>query len=353
MQKGSHLRAVGDFAGSRVMVIVLLGLALIVYLDARMLRRRDGRLFNDVFAVSPVLTVIIAGLILFHLAIVENSPSQREPIGRNLPQFLFVALLPIYLLRRIRFLGSIGPPIAVQHVPGERHSTETLVSDAYNVILLWFLAMVVTGAFLKSAGEIFPALESRMGQLLLSAVFSSAIALILIARASRKFSDRGFLYNAGLRKGGRSVMEVFVVPALVGLFFAVVSSGIMLLRHTQPVTPLSEVIGATDSLWLFAVFLALAVLAAPLIEEIIFRGYFFHVISRARGERSAIYVISLVFAFLHVGQYWGDWAAIVMVMFLGFALTILRARTSTTLASIVTHYAYNAGVTIIPFYFAN
>lgn len=322
--------------------IVLLGLALIVYLDARMLRRRDGRLFSGVFAVSPRLTFIIAGLILFHLAAVENSP-------QNLPQFIFVALLPIYLLRRIRFLKFIGR---------ERRSafpteTEILVSDAYNVILIWFLAMVVIGVFLKSAGEIFPVLESRMGQLLLSAVFSSAIALILIARASRKFSDQGFLSNTGLRKGGKSVMEVFVVPALVGVFFAIVSSGIMLLRHTQPVTPLSEVIDATDSLWLFAVFLALAVLAAPLIEEIIFRGYFFHVISRARGERSAVYVISLVFAFLHVGQYWGDWAAIVMVMFLGFALTILRARSATTLASIVAHYVYNAGVTIIPFYLSS
>ena len=82
------------------MAIVLFGLALIVYLDAAMLRRRDGRLFNDVFTVSPVLTTAIVGLVLFHLAIVESSP-------QTLPQFLFVALLPIYLLRRIRFLNSL------------------------------------------------------------------------------------------------------------------------------------------------------------------------------------------------------------------------------------------------------
>ena len=322
------------------MAIVLLGLALIVYLDARMLRWRDGCLFNQVFTVSPVLTTIIAGLILFHLAIVENSP-------QKLPQFLFVALLPIYLLRRIRFQNSVESRDRSRPVPTE---IENLVSDAYNVILIWFLAMVVIGAFLKSAGEIFPAFGSQMGQLLLSAIFSSAIALILIAKASQKFSDGGFLYNVGLRKGDRSVVEVFVVPALVGLFFAAVSSAIIWLRHEQPVTPLSAVVAATDSVWLFTAFLALGVLAAPLIEEIIFRGYFFHVISRAKGERFAIYAISLVFAFLHAGQYWGDWAAIVMIMLLGFALTILRARTATTLASIVTHYVYNAGVTIIPFY---
>ncbi len=325
------------------MTIVILALALVIYLDARMLRRRDGRLFSGIFNVSPVLTAIIVGLILFHLAAVENSP-------QKLPQFLFIALLPIYLLRRIRFLNSVRGRDRSRPVPTE---IETIVSDAYNVILLWFLAMIVIGAFLKSAGEVFPVLGSEMGQLLLSAIFSSAIVLVLIARASQKFSGRGFLYNVGLRKGERSVAEVFVVPVLAGLLFASVSSGIMLLRHEQPVTPLSEVVDATDSAWLMAVFLALAVLAAPLVEEVIFRGYFFPVISRAKGERFAIYVISLVFAFLHVGQYWGDWAAILMVMLLGFALTILRARTATTLASVIAHYAYNAGVTIIPFYFSS
>lgn len=332
-----------------VIAIVLLGLALIVYLDARMLRqlcwrsRSDARLFNDVFIVSPVLTVIIAGLILFHLAIVENSP-------RNLPQFLFVVLLPIYLLRRIRFLRMVGTGLPVPADETGGYPSSTLVSDAYNVILIWFLAMVVIGAFLKSVGEIFPAFGSPMGQLLLSAGFSSTIALILIGKASRQFSDEGFLFNMGLRKCDRSVVEVFVVPALVGLFFAAVSSAIIWLRHEQPVTPLSAVVAATDSVWLFAVFLALAILVAPLIEEIIFRGYFFHVLSQAKGKRFAIYVISLVFAFLHIGQYWGDWAAIVMVMLLGFALTMLRAWSGTTLASIIAHYAYNAGVTIIPFY---
>lgn len=329
------------------MAIVLLGMALIVYLDARLLRRlcrrrhRDERLFNAVFHVTPSLMAILAGAAFVHAVLVEGPP-------QNLPGFIFILLLPVYLLRRIRFLNSVGGRDSPRPVPTEN---EILVSDAYNVILIWFFAMVVIGAFIKAAGEIFAAFQSEMGELLLSAVFSSVIALGLIGRASRKFSPQGFLFNVGLRRGGRPVVEVVVLPALIGLFFAVVSSAVIWMRHEQPVTPLSEVIEATDSLFLFTVFLAMAILAAPLIEEIIFRGYFFHVISRARGERFAICFISLIFALLHVGQYWGDWAAIFMVMVLGSTLTILRARTGTTLASIITHYVYNAGVTIIPFYF--
>lgn len=324
-----------------MMAIVLLGLAFIVYLDARMLRRRDGRLFNDVFTVSPVLTTIIAGLILFHLAIAENSP-------QNLPSFLFVALLPIYLLRRIRFLIFVGGRDRPRPVPTE---TEIIVSDAYNVILVWFLAMMVIGAFLKSTGEIFPEFGSEMGQLLLSAVFSSAIALALIGKAARKFSDQGFFSNVGLRRGNRPVVQVVVIPVLAGLLLACLSTVVIFAREIQPSTPLYEILEATDSLVLMGIFLILAVLAAPLIEEIIFRGYFFHVISQVKGERFAIGLISLVFGFLHMGQYWGDWAAIGMVFVLGFVLTLVRARTQTTLASAAMHYAYNAGVTVIPFFY--
>ena len=125
------------------MAIVLLGLAFIVYLDARMLRRlcrrsqRDARLFNDVFNVSPVLTVIIAGLILFHLAIVEKFPTGPAAV----PFYRFIADLPS---APDTVLNSVGGRDKSRPVPTE---TETLVSDAYNVILIWFLAMVVIGAF--------------------------------------------------------------------------------------------------------------------------------------------------------------------------------------------------------------
>ena len=37
-----------------------------------------------------------------------------------------------------------------------------------------------------------------------------------------------------------------------------------------------------------------------------------------------------------------------MVTILGFALTIMRAWSNTTIASAITHYIYNGGVTILP-----
>jgi hypothetical protein len=120
------------------------------------------------------------------------------------------------------------------------------------------------------------------------------------------------------------------------------------MRPVQPQTPLNEIFDTAQSVSLILVFFFLAVCIAPLIEEIIFRGYFYRVIKERVGAKKTIYLIALTFAFFHVGQYWGDWMAIAMVTLLGFTLTILRAWTGTTVASVITHYVYNTGVMIIP-----
>jgi len=78
--------------------------------------------------------------------------------------------------------------------------------------------------------------------------------------------------------------------------------------------------------------------AAPLGEEIIFRGYFFRVLSVVKGPVWSAVIIALSFGLLHVEQYWGDWLAIAMVAALGLALSYLRAWTGTSLSTMVTHF---------------
>lgn len=228
------------------------------------------------------------------------------------------------------------------------HLTRTLVTDAWRVILFWLLGMIAFGIGMKLLLPPLTSSDAEMAKLLLSALCSSAVSLVLIYRASGKFSDQGFLTNMALRKGPKPWLVVGVLPAMVGSGFAYLATWLVLSRPVQPSTPLYDVVEKTQSTSLLLIFVGIATVVAPLIEEIIFRGYFFYVLRRAKGERTAVYCISLTFAFLHVGQYWGDWMAIGMVVLLGFALTLLRAKTQSTLASVIAHYLYNAGVTFIP-----
>ncbi len=223
-----------------------------------------------------------------------------------------------------------------------------LLSSAMGVSVVWTYGVLVFGLFASGISRLIPGVISEMGDAILSVVFSSFLIVSLIYRSSKSFSSQGFLTNVGLRKGNTSWFKIIVVPATLGLLFAFFASYLALERQVQPSTPLSELLEATQSYGLILVFLFMAIGVAPFVEEIVFRGYFFHVLKKWLGGRKAIYIIALSFSFLHVGQYWGDWLAITMVTALGFTLTLLRSWSGSTIASVIAHYVYNGSVTVIP-----
>jgi len=314
------------------MDVILLCHLILIYFDIILLKRRDGSLFGQAFAIPPFKATAVFLFILIFLIFSDDRST-------DLPPLILICILPFYLLRRDRFVRSIKQ---------YEQKSLRLLSSAAGVIVIWVYGVLVFGFVLSGLTDLYGDAISEMGDLLLSAAFSTALIMFLVYRSSRNFSDQGFLTNVGLRKGDRSSAKVIFVPIILGLFFAFFSSYLVTTRLVQPQTPLSEIISTTRSANLILIFLFLAICIAPLIEEIIFRGYFYRVIKEWIGTKKTIYVIALTFAFLHVGQYWGDWIAIAVVTLLGFTLTILRAWTGTTVASAITHYVYNGGVTIIP-----
>ena len=313
--------------------MILTFLLFIIYLDVRILKEHNRGLFGETFRFSyPAAILVFLALFLLLAAPIEKS--------QVFSLFFFVLLLPLYLLRRQRFmqlsdfLKSIRGPLV-------------LLSDALGVVLLWLFTTAVLEILVSTFLEMFIQVKSELLEILLTNVLSSLVILIFIYRASQKFSKEGFLANMRLRLGKTSRLKTILLPLLLGLFFAYVAVSLTFLRGEQPKTPLSEVLEATQSTPAILGFLALAVLLAPLIEEIIFRGYFFYVVNQMKGSVIAVSSVALAFAFLHVGQYWGDWLAIGMVTILGFVLTLLRAWSGSTVAGIVMHYMYNAGVVVI------
>jgi membrane protease YdiL (CAAX protease family) len=90
---------------------------------------------------------------------------------------------------------------------------------------------------------------------------------------------------------------------------------------------------------------AIAVIAAtsaPLVEEIIYRGILYSALQRAMGPLLAIIVVTLMFAGLHVVQYWPDIGAISAIALLSLAITVVRARTGRLLPCFVIHLVFNA-----------
>jgi membrane protease YdiL (CAAX protease family) len=86
---------------------------------------------------------------------------------------------------------------------------------------------------------------------------------------------------------------------------------------------------------------ALAVLTAPLVEEIVYRGVIFSTVEGLRGKAAAVIFVTLLFALVHVPQYWGSVATIAAILSLSFVLTLLRAWTGKLLPCVVTHLVFN------------
>jgi len=84
-----------------------------------------------------------------------------------------------------------------------------------------------------------------------------------------------------------------------------------------------------------------AVVTAPLAEELIYRGLLYRALERAAGMGVAIALVSLLFAGVHVFQYRNNIAVIVAITLLSITLTVSRAVTGKVLPAFIMHLVFN------------
>jgi membrane protease YdiL (CAAX protease family) len=90
-------------------------------------------------------------------------------------------------------------------------------------------------------------------------------------------------------------------------------------------------------------FAALAV-AAPIAEEVFFRGLVYATLRGRGGWFRELWAISgswVFFALGHLPQDWGNWGGLVAVLVAGLGFTMLRSLAGSTLVSCLAHLVYN------------
>lgn len=80
---------------------------------------------------------------------------------------------------------------------------------------------------------------------------------------------------------------------------------------------------------------------APLVEEIIYRGILYSALQRVTGAVLGVAIVTLLFAGLHVLQYWPNFGAISAITLLSLVLTVIRARTGRLLPCYMIHLVFN------------
>lgn len=140
-----------------------------------------------------------------------------------------------------------------------------------------------------------------------------------------------------------------IAPAAVGFMWAVFAGlqtcGYMEWMESLGVDTVQETVKLlqeSQDPMILGLMTAAAVIAAPLCEEIVFRGYFYPVLKKFGGAWSAAVCSSLVFAAAH-----GDLAALLPLFLFGGLLVFIYEKTGSIWAPIAVHFCFNSATVIV------
>ena len=207
------------------------------------------------------------------------------------------------------------------------------------------LSLIITTGLAISGVDIRRIEKSPQEVILLNILIQVILDLGLLAYLASQMRLRfhaPFWRTIGWRKLETSRMSqgaVYSGLILGGFFLSIIVSVGSALFPPKKDLPIESLFQDRSTTVLF---MLIAVLLAPLVEETIFRGYIYPVIGRSFGKIWGIAATGTLFGLLHAGQLWGGWGQIALLIFVGIVLTFARAFSRTVLAGFVIHTSYNS-----------
>lgn len=127
---------------------------------------------------------------------------------------------------------------------------------------------------------------------------------------------------------------------MIGAALAVVSDlgEVVFHRWIPDSLPISEYFKDRPSALLLASF---GILVAPLMEELLFRGFLYPALARWTGPFISIVVTASAFTLLHGAQLGYSWAPLLLIFVVGVALTVTRVITRSVATGVIVHMTYN------------
>ncbi len=224
------------------------------------------------------------------------------------------------------------------------------IGDLVFFVAIAFLAtfvigLVVVGGFLAFGVQVTALKQAGRDQALVSIVAQAIIDLALfgyLALHIRLKFREPFWRTIGWRK-----LDSGIIPRWLGyaglLFSGVVISFLVdALSNLHPPKgnlPIDAIYQDRLSAFLF---LLMAVLLAPLVEETIFRGYIYPAIAKSWGVVVSVLITGALFGLLHGFQLGGAWWQIGLLIIVGIIFTWIRAVARTVAASYCMHLGYNS-----------
>lgn len=161
------------------------------------------------------------------------------------------------------------------------------------------------------------------------------VTLVLAWVVVTKLNRFSFRETLGWKSGG---MRWWDYLAILAVFFAVAI--VVGSYFPEQENDLTRILKSSR----YAVFLVafMATFTAPVVEEVVYRGLLYSAFQRTLGVSIAVAAVTLLFALVHVPQYYPSYSTIFLLLLLSLILTLVRARTHNLLPCIVLHTIFNA-----------
>jgi len=134
--------------------------------------------------------------------------------------------------------------------------------------------------------------------------------------------------------------RIWMFALITGIALALISDigEVVLHRWIPDSLPITEFFKDRPSALLLGAF---GVLVAPLMEELLFRGFLYPALARWTGAVVSVIITASAFTLLHGAQLGYSWAPLLLIFVVGVTLTVARARTNSVATCVIVHMTYN------------
>jgi membrane protease YdiL (CAAX protease family) len=248
-------------------------------------------------------------------------------VGGKINPWLFGGLMGSALISLGTALAAIGKPWPL---------------ESFARRLAVFLAFLYAGLALGAWAQHLLGTPAEKSNMVVTTLCFQGAALVLISRFLREHQvGWGEAFGFGGPGQGRAVLlGVFVAVVFlpIGWGLQMASAELMTRIQIKPVAQQAVQALQVAEVWPDRVYLGVvAILVAPMAEEMLFRGILYPVIKQAGFPRVALWGTAVLFAATH-----SNLPTFLPLTFLAVALALLYEKTNNLLAPITAHSLFNA-----------
>ncbi len=160
------------------------------------------------------------------------------------------------------------------------------------------------------------------------------LTLVLAWAVVTRFNKYSFYETLGWKWGGFNWWNCLLI--LLGIF---VVAGVTSYYFPEQDNDLLKILRSSRAAVYVVAFIA--TFTAPLVEEVVYRGVLYSALQKKFGVPIGVFFVTVLFAAVHVYQYYPSYSTIFLIVLLSLVLTLVRVRTKNLLPCIILHTIFN------------